>query len=89
LGIMNNAEFKEQPLQLFTGEYIVIYSDGLTEARNQMREFYGDKRLLKNLQEFSYHSSEDLGKKVLKSVESFRGNAKAYDDLTIAVIKRL
>lgn len=89
LGIMNNAEFKEQSLQLSAGEYIIIYSDGLTEARNQMREFYGDKRLLKNLHEFSYHSSEDLGKKVLNSIEYFRGKAKAYDDLTIAVIKRL
>lgn len=89
LGIIDEAIFNEQIIELKSQEYLFIYSDGLTETRNEFGSFYGDERLFTFLGKHSYHSSEELGKVVLSSVESFRGKAKTHDDITIAVIKRL
>ena len=89
LGLISDAVFKEQTADINHGEYLVIYSDGLTEARNEAGNFFGEKILVDILSEESNISSENLGKKMLAEISGFIGKAKTYDDLTIAIIKRI
>ncbi|RKY93825.1 MAG: hypothetical protein DRQ13_08980, partial [Ignavibacteriae bacterium] len=71
LGLIPDAIFNEQFVEINSQDYLVVYSDGLTEARNEVGEFFGDKRLEQLLSEVSNLSSEYLGKKYLpKSVRS-------------------
>ena len=44
LGILPNCEFSDQELTLNPGDTLFIYSDGLTEARNENGEFFGEER---------------------------------------------
>ena len=88
LGLIPDAIFREQTADLHSGEYFIIYSDGLTEALNEERNFFGEKKLEKLLSENSDLSSENLGEKILAEISTFIGKAKTYDDLTIAIIKR-
>lgn len=87
-GLVPTAHFEEQQLNLNHREYIVIYSDGVTEARNEEGDFFGEHRLESILLNVSNHPSETVGKMILNTVNSFIGKAKSHDDLTIAVIKR-
>jgi len=89
LGLISDAVFKEQTADINYGEYLIIYSDGLTEARNEAGNFFGEKKLVDILSENSNISSENLGEKMLAEISSFIGKAKTYDDLTIAIIKRV
>jgi len=89
LGLITDAIFNEQIIDLHPQEYLIIYSDGLTEARNEMGSFYGEDRLKQSLTKTENLSSKNLGEKVLDEVNSFIGKAKAHDDLTIAVVKRI
>lgn len=88
LGLISDAIFNEQIIELLPQEYLIIYSDGLTEARNEMGSFYDVDRLKQLLTKTENLSSKSLGEKILDEVNSFIGKAKAHDDLTIAVIKR-
>ena len=88
LGLIPDAIFNEQFVEINSQDYLVVYSDGLTEARNEVGEFFGDKRLEQLLSEVSNLSSEYLGKKILAEISAFIGKAKSHDDLTIAIIKR-
>lgn len=88
LGIIPQAKFKEQSVRLKNNEAIVVYSDGLTEARNEEGEFFGGDRLEKLLTEVVYNTSKDAGEYILNSIMQFTTNAKSHDDLTIAIIKR-
>lgn len=89
LGLISDAVFKEQTTDINYGEYLIIYSDGLTEARNEEGNFFGEKKLVDILSENSNISSENLGQKMLTEIDDFIGRAKTYDDLTIAIIKRI
>ncbi|MCH7515811.1 MAG: PP2C family protein-serine/threonine phosphatase [Bacteroidetes bacterium] len=88
LGLIPDAIFNEQTADLHSGEYLIIYSDGLTEALNEAGNFFGEKKLMELLSGNSNQSSEDLGEKILAEISAFTGKAKTHDDLTIAIIKR-
>ena len=45
LGLMPNAPFMEQSTSLEVGDLLLVYSDGVTEARNEEGEFFDDERL--------------------------------------------
>jgi len=88
LGLIPEAIFNEQTAVLHSEEYLIIYSDGLTEAQNEEGNFFGEYKLLELLTRNSNLSSENLGEKMLAEISAFIGKAKTHDDLTIAIIKR-
>src|SRR5580692_11843587 len=45
LGMFDGASYASCPLHLDTGDILVVYSDGLTEAENEQQELFGEKRL--------------------------------------------
>jgi serine phosphatase RsbU (regulator of sigma subunit) len=89
LGLIPDAIFNEQTTDIQSGEYLIIYSDGLTEARNEQREFFGDKRLEQLLSSIGGLSSKNAGETILSSVDNFIGKASTHDDLTIAILKKI
>lgn len=89
LGIIPDADFKSEKTDLQSGDYMIIHSDGLTEARNEEGEFYGEKRLKICLNNLSDLSAQAVGNLILTDVNEFISKAKVYDDLTIAVIKKI
>ncbi|MCX6150977.1 MAG: PP2C family protein-serine/threonine phosphatase [Ignavibacteriales bacterium] len=89
LGIMVNAHFTEQTLEIEKDNFLVIYSDGITEACNEYGAFYGNNRLNAILKNFSGLSAEQAGNRILTSVVRFVGNAKQHDDLSIIILKKI
>lgn len=65
---------------------LLVYSDGITEARNGAGEFYGEQRLLNGLQ--AEASAKIIGESLIAEIDRFVGEARAHDDMTIAVLKR-
>ncbi|MEJ2507609.1 MAG: PP2C family protein-serine/threonine phosphatase, partial [Ignavibacteriaceae bacterium] len=88
LGIIQDATFNEQVTNLGFNEYLIIFSDGLTEARNESGEFFGEERLKSFLSAAYGLTSQQLGNKILFEVHNFTVNAKVHDDLTIAILRR-
>ena len=89
LGMMPGASFDEQDLELQSGEMLVIYSDGLTEALNDAGDFYGDDRMRALFPGLSALSAHDAGARLLASVDAFIGETRPYDDLSLIILKRL
>jgi sigma-B regulation protein RsbU (phosphoserine phosphatase) len=89
LGIMPNAVFHEQRVSLRPEDFILVYSDGVVEARNGQGEFFGDRRLVELVRNIPRPvSAEKAGEKILAAVDRFIGGAKAYDDLSVVILKR-
>ncbi len=89
LGLMSGAAFSEQHLEMQTGDGLVIYSDGLTEARNEAGAFFGEPRLFSFLPTLAGLPANEIGTKLLAEVQGFVGEARAHDDLSLIVLKRL
>src|SRR6202035_83720 len=46
LGMINSASYQTLTLRLCTGDILLVYSDGLTDAQNRQEEMFGEERLL-------------------------------------------
>ena len=87
LGIMSGMRFQEHEFQLYQGDCLFVYTDGVPEACNAGNEFYGTDRLLEALNEEPSMEPEDLVKAVKDSMERFVGEAPQFDDVTMLVMK--
>jgi hypothetical protein len=71
------------------GDFLLLYSDGITEAMNDHSQEFGDDRLLSTVRDriTSDMTAEEARAVVVGAVDEFRGNAPAHDDMTIVVVK--
>jgi sigma-B regulation protein RsbU (phosphoserine phosphatase) len=89
LGLSTQAVFQEQHIELSTNDMLFVYSDGVTEARNEQGAFYGEQKILELLPQLATYTPQQIGERLLAEIDKFIGYARAYDDITIAILKRL
>lgn len=65
------------------GGFVVLYSDGVTEACNGHDAFYSDERLVRVAQHLTAGSMKSVVGGILSDVISFTGKADRFDDITI------
>lgn len=88
LGFMEDYQFEEDSVKLKSGDAIIIYSDGITEAMDGKDVEYGEEKLLTILKESTSLKAEEIIKKVFESVKSHVQGIPQSDDITIVVIKK-
>jgi hypothetical protein len=88
LGILADATFTEQHVELAKGDCLFAYSDGITEAMNTTGDFFGDDRLRSLLRDSAGRPAGETGARVLAAVESFVGGARPHDDISMVVMRR-
>lgn len=88
LGLLKTSKFEEQEIEMNPGDLLVAYSDGVTEARNERDEFFGDQRLRSIVGKSAGISPDRVGEKILEDVDWFVGDAPRSDDLSLVIIKR-
>ena len=78
---------EEVKTKLKSGDKIILYTDGITEARNFEQDMFGDKRLIDISLKYHFDSSFDLCNKIYDSVLNFTENSQSQftDDITILV----
>jgi len=88
LGIMKDAEYVEKDVDLRPGEWFLIFSDGVSEARNEREEFFGEQAIHNLLKNYRHMSARELGEKILLEVDRFAGEGGYGDDLSLVILKR-
>jgi phosphoserine phosphatase RsbU/P len=88
LGIIPSAEFEVGQVQLNTGDALVIYSDGVSEANNLKGDEFGMERLTQVVSKNLKASAAGLRDKVESALSSFTQTAPANDDITLVIVKR-
>src|SRR5262245_9302185 len=88
LGMLAGTVYKEGDLQLEPGDMLVVYSDGLTEARNASDEEFGPDRLGALLQRLRGLPAELIVQRVIEEVNLFLGSERPHDDLSLVVLVR-
>lgn len=78
----------EAAFTLYPGDALVMFTDGLTEARNPEAEEFGDQRLHEALVAARAGDATDLLEAAYRSVATFVQDAMPFDDQTMLVIKR-
>ncbi|MBR4515643.1 MAG: SpoIIE family protein phosphatase [Lachnospiraceae bacterium] len=87
LATMEGLSFKEHEFQLYPGDSVFVYTDGVSEATDANNELFGTDRMLEALNIDPDASQEQILKNVKKSVDEFVGKADKFDDLTMLGFK--
>lgn len=88
-GVTTDAVYREQTAELSANDLLVGYSDGLTEAANEAGEFFGEERVFNVLAARKNVSAREAGTALLDELKKFVGNARASDDLSLVILRKL
>ena len=87
LGVLPDPEFQEVSLHLGPGDSLVLYTDGVTEARPGPSQF-GEGGLMAALSgAHLLHSAEAVAEQVVAAVDAFRDPALPTDDVAVVTIR--
>jgi sigma-B regulation protein RsbU (phosphoserine phosphatase) len=89
LGMFDSVEFQQETVKLGPSEYLVLYTDGVTEAMNRSMDEYGESRLRQMMIGASDKSASVFLGGIVSDVEKFVAGEPQSDDLTMLVIKRV
>lgn len=85
----NSKLIKEHNLKLNDGDFVILYTDGITEARNAEEELYGLERLIQSVKEYCpQYGAEGVNYHIAKDVSDFQKGHIQDDDMTLIVMKR-
>ena len=87
VGVFADVKYEVQKTKLIPGSTLFLYTDGLTEARSEQREFFGLSRVEAVLQTCGTLSPEGILTKVTDTVRDFMKHAEQSDDLTMLAIR--
>jgi len=88
LGIMNGMEFGQETVNLTEGEFLYMYTDGVTEAFNDAREQFSEQRLEASLMVHADKDALGIIDAVEAAVAAHAAGAEQSDDITGLVVKR-
>jgi serine phosphatase RsbU (regulator of sigma subunit) len=88
LGIELKEDYTIGVTHLHPHDLLVIYTDGVTEARNEDHEEFGEARLLARLNAITDERAALVLSSVMQFLDEFVGSAPQHDDITCLVVRR-
>ena len=88
LGMFPTITLEERSIYFAPGDALVMFTDGVTEARSASGEFFGDDRLQTIVRAHADASAEGIASAIANAVDEFTGNSPQSDDVTLVVVKR-
>jgi serine phosphatase RsbU (regulator of sigma subunit) len=88
LGIIPEPALDEQSLVLDPGGTLLVYTDGITDARNLEKAFFGFDGLCAAVCGCEEHSAQSLCDHLVETVTRFQGQAPQDDDVTLVAVRR-
>jgi serine phosphatase RsbU (regulator of sigma subunit) len=86
LGLFREWDCPTRECEVFPGDVLVLYTDGVTEAYNDAGEEFGEQRLIEALRQHRDLSCEKLLTAILHEVRRF-GAHEQHDDITLIIAK--
>ncbi|PYU24576.1 MAG: hypothetical protein DMG30_08360 [Acidobacteria bacterium] len=87
VGMFSDTQYTRGKAQIEPGDFLVIYTDGIPEARNRRGEFFKEAGGLRQLlQEFNGQTVDSLAEAVRTGVQTFTEGAPKSDDISVLAV---
>lgn len=86
IGILPDSTYTEKIYRIGKGDILVLYTDGITEARSREGEFFGTERILEIIESSFHLNAQTLASKIYTTVQKFT-RRKITDDFSLLVVK--
>lgn len=84
---LETPAFDSLSIKLRAGDSLLLYSDGIVEAQNEMDQFYGAPALLALVEKLRAKSALDIHDDIVEAINAFTGQREPADDVTLLVIR--
>jgi sigma-B regulation protein RsbU (phosphoserine phosphatase) len=88
LGVVGDVGIGDATIALEPNDFVVLYTDGITEAMNENMEEFGLQRLVDAIPTERRQSAADVLETIVAAVDTHSRDAARWDDLTLLVVKR-
>lgn len=87
IGVKTSVVFEERSIELISGDVLLFYTDGLTEACDSEGEMFGMSRVCSHLGTVSDLSAKEIIDSLYGAVTAFSGTQSLQDDISMVVLK--
>lgn len=84
---MDTVKYKQSELQMYPGDKLYLYTDGVTEATSTDKKLYGEDRLINYINAHGTEIGSVLLKGIRKDIDTFVGDAEQFDDITMLYLE--
>ena len=89
LGLFPDTEYEEKQVELYPGDLLFIFSDGVTDAFNRENESFTEERVRSLIEKNRDLDPDELVQFICDEIQGFVGNVPQFDDITLIIIKRV
>jgi sigma-B regulation protein RsbU (phosphoserine phosphatase) len=87
IGTFLNGPYEQETIQLQSGDILVVYTDGVTEALNPAGVEFDEEKLRSIVVESLRLPARELAARVIAKVLEWQGRASQHDDITLIIVK--
>ncbi len=87
IGIYRDYKFEERTLVIKDGDFLLIYSDGITEAEDKNENLFGEERLIEIVKKHLNDDPKTVIESIYAEVNLFSMGSPQNDDQTLLIIK--
>jgi sigma-B regulation protein RsbU (phosphoserine phosphatase) len=88
LGLFCDGRHSVTHIPLDPGDYLVLYTDGITEAQDPAGNAYDEESLVRCLRMYPQHDPRRLADGILHDIARFRNTQRQQDDVTLLIVRR-
>jgi len=88
IGVEQDASWERRAISFSSGDKLILYTDGITEAQNLEGDFYDERLLVECILNHSNSNAFQLQDEILNQVKLFSNGAPQYDDITLMILEK-
>jgi phosphoserine phosphatase RsbU/P len=90
VGLLPNAAYEQATIPMHSGDVLLTYTDGISEAMNYEEEEWGEDRMIASARQLLYQpdrtvSAQQLLNCIIEAADKFTSGAPQHDDMTLLV----
>jgi sigma-B regulation protein RsbU (phosphoserine phosphatase) len=89
LGLFSDTKYETRTVQASRGDLLLLYTDGISEAKNRAGDEFGETRVESALRDCQERVAEEVIRRLLGDVSAFRNGSRQDDDITVLVFRRV
>jgi sigma-B regulation protein RsbU (phosphoserine phosphatase) len=87
VGLLEGYPYQQGRVAMMTGDILVAYTDGISEAMNKADEEWGEERMIEVIKACQGLVAQEVLQRILSAADVFAAGAEQHDDMTLVILR--
>jgi sigma-B regulation protein RsbU (phosphoserine phosphatase) len=89
VGLLPEVTYQSASVTLLSGDLLICFTDGISEAMDLAEEEWGEERMLAAVKNTANATADEVLHEIFQAADEFTGEAPQHDDMTIVIVRAL